>query len=56
MPSASAAAGHKPWAGLYLQRNLLAHQRLDRINDDRIWRVTVLRTDQHRRMVRALLK
>lgn len=36
----------QPWARLYLQRNMLAHHRLPDIDDDSIWRATVLRAEQ----------
>jgi hypothetical protein len=45
----------EPWASLYLQRNVLAHRRLPEIDDDRVWRDTVLRTEQYQATVRANL-
>ncbi len=45
----------QPWASLYLQRNVLAHRRLPDIDDDRVWRDTVLRTEQYQTNVRANL-
>lgn len=45
----------QPWARLYLQRNMLAHQRLPDIDDDGVWRDTVLRTSQYLEVVRASL-
>lgn len=45
----------EPWAGVYLQRNLLAHRRLPDIDEDRVWRNTAIRTEQVRAAVRANL-
>lgn len=46
----------QPWARLYLQRNMLAHQRLPDIDDDSVWRATVFRAgQQYRPAVRASL-
>ncbi|MGH3264117.1 MAG: hypothetical protein ACRDNS_19215 [Trebonia sp.] len=36
----------QPWARMYRQRNLLAHQRLPDIDEDGVWRATVLRAEQ----------
>ena len=46
----------QPWAALYVQRNILARQRLADIDDNRIWRATALRAEQQfRPRVRAAL-
>ena len=45
----------EPWAGMYLQRNILAHRRLPDIDEDRVWRNTTLRAEQYRAAVRASL-
>lgn len=47
----------QPWARLYLQRNMLAHQRLPDIDEDSVWRTTVLRAEQqYAAAVRATLR
>jgi hypothetical protein len=40
---------------LYLQRNVLAHRRLPDIDEDRVWRDTVLRAEQYQADVRSNL-
>lgn len=45
----------EPWAGMYLQRNLLAHRRLPDIDEDRVWRNTTIRAKQFRSAVQASL-
>lgn len=45
----------QPWARLYQQRNLLAHQRLPDIDEDNVWRATALRAEQYRATMRANL-
>lgn len=50
----SAADGN--WRALYLLRNKLAHVRLPDIDEDEVWRLTVLRPAQLRERVRELLR
>ena len=45
----------QPWGRIYERRNRLAHQPLADIDDDAIWRVTVMRTGGYRQQTRALL-
>jgi uncharacterized protein with HEPN domain len=45
----------QPWARLYRLRNMLAHDRLPDIDEDEVWRVTVLRAAPLRKQVRDLL-
>lgn len=45
----------QPWARMYQQRNLLAHRRLPEIDEDRVWRNTVLRPEPYRAAVRESL-
>ena len=45
----------EPWAGMYLQRNVLAHRRLPDIDEDRVWRNTVLRAEDYLAAIRANL-
>ncbi len=51
-----APGGDRPWAGLVQLRNKLAHRRLPEIDDDEVWRVTVLRPAPLRHAVRDLLR
>ncbi|HEX3816284.1 MAG TPA: hypothetical protein VHX59_25875 [Mycobacteriales bacterium] len=46
----------EPWARLYQRRNRLAHEPLDDIDDDAVWRVTTVRTARYRQQARALLR
>lgn len=46
----------QPWAVLFRLRNSLAHDRLPDIDEDRVRRMTQLRTAEFRRQVRALLR
>lgn len=41
----------EPWRGLQLLRNALAHRRLPDIDEDWVWRTTVLRLESLRRAV-----
>jgi len=43
------------WVDLYRHRNALAHLSLPEIDDDAVWRMTVLRTAGYRAQARALL-
>ena len=43
-----------PWAGLYQLRNRLAHRRLPDIDEDEVWRMTQLRPERLRDLVREL--
>jgi hypothetical protein len=43
----------QPWARTYQRRNVLAHRRLPDIDEDRVWRYTVLRAEQYQATVRA---
>jgi len=45
----------QPWARLYRLRNMLAHRRLPDIDEDEVWRATVLRIASLRKQVRDLL-
>ncbi len=45
----------QPWARMYRERNRLAHRRLPDIDEDRVWRNTVLRPEQYRAAVGASL-
>ena len=45
----------KPWGGLYRLRNRLAHLRLPDIDDDQVWRMTTMRTESLREIVRRHL-
>jgi hypothetical protein len=46
----------QPCARMYRQRNMLAHQRLPDIDEDSVWRATVLRAEQqYEPAVRAAL-
>lgn len=49
------AAG-EPWRWLRQLRNKLAHVRLTDIDDDEVWRVTVMRPEFLRRQARQLLR
>jgi uncharacterized protein with HEPN domain len=46
----------QPWARLYNIRNKLAHRRLPDVDEDEVWRITVLRPEPLRRAVRDLLR
>lgn len=46
----------EPWRSLRQLRNKLAHVRLPDIDDDEVWRVTVMRPDSLRRQARRLLR
>lgn len=46
----------QPWAGLYQLRNRLAHRRLPDIDEDEVWRMSVLRPASLRDRVRATLR
>jgi hypothetical protein len=47
----------QPWTALYEQRNELAHRHLSDIDDNGLWRTTVMRAEQHYRpAVRAALR
>lgn len=45
----------KPWGALYRLRNRLAHLRLPDIDDNEVWRYTVIQPDRYRRALRDLL-
>lgn len=46
----------EPWRTLWRLRNKLAHVRLTDIDDDEVWRVTVMRPEFLRRRARELLR
>jgi hypothetical protein len=47
----------QPWTWLYEQRNELAHNRLPDIDEDNVWRATVMRAEQQvKPAVRASLR
>lgn len=46
----------QPWALFYQQRSVLAHRRRPEIDEDRVWRLTALRTERYRATVRAQLR
>ena len=45
----------QPWATLYRLRNVIAHTRLPDIDEDQVWRMTIIRTDSLREIVRKHL-
>ncbi|HYZ53602.1 MAG TPA: hypothetical protein VE733_08900 [Streptosporangiaceae bacterium] len=45
----------QPWGRLYRLRNMLAHDRLPDIDEDEVWRMTVMRTASLRKQIRDLL-
>ncbi len=45
----------QPWARLYRLRNMLAHERLPDIDEDEVWRMSIIRPAQIRSQVRGLL-
>ncbi|MFL6239065.1 MAG: HepT-like ribonuclease domain-containing protein [Actinomycetes bacterium] len=46
----------EPWRALRQLRNKLAHVRLPDIDEDEVWRVTMLRTESLRAQIRQLLR
>lgn len=47
----------QPWRSVYLQRNMIAHMSLPDVDDDTVWRSTVLRAEQQLHpAVRAALR
>lgn len=46
----------EPWRNLWRLRNKLAHVRLSDIDDDEVWRVTVMRPESLRGLARQLLR
>lgn len=46
----------QPWGRMYQQRNILAHRRLPDIDEDRVWRDTVLLPQQYQAAVQASLR
>ncbi|NDL57917.1 hypothetical protein [Phytoactinopolyspora mesophila] len=45
----------QPWGTLYRLRNVIAHTRLPDIDEDHVWRMTVMRLDSLRDTVRKHL-
>lgn len=45
----------QPWGTLYRLRNIIAHVRLPEIDEDHVWRTTVMRVDSLREVVRTHL-
>ncbi|MGH3501377.1 MAG: hypothetical protein ACRDQA_10895 [Nocardioidaceae bacterium] len=45
----------QPWGMLYRLRNIIAHVRLPDIDEDHVWRMTVMRVDSLRDVVRKQL-
>jgi hypothetical protein len=45
-----------PWASLYQLRNRLAHRRLPDIDEDEVWRISVMRTESLRHLLRERLR